>query len=325
MSSYAYKTFQLKKYQNFLKQLEKSSHAIILQSDDELLLNIMSKLFVMQSECTAKNAEPCFICPNCQKIVDGNAVDVEWFGVEKSIVVEDSEKIVLDSFVLPLEFKQKYFVLNGFDNATVQAQNKLLKVIEEPRSFDKFIILANNLNAVLPTIKSRCQTFCVPRFDDAELALVFDFDGAGDKNLSICTEFAMGNLTKLEQVFKDEDFIKIYNLCLQVTTDMLKSSQVLQFSSQIVKFKGKIDVFVQILLSMYEDILAIKLQQQQLIKNKKIVGSLLSVANSMSVLAVENILKEIQSVPQKLKFNVNINGVVDNLLLRILEIKHLCR
>ena len=95
-----------------------------------MLLDIVAKLFVMQNACKDEK-KPCLICPNCQKVMDNNAIDVLYFGDEKSILVEDSEKIVEDSYILPLEFKNKYFILKDFDLATIQAQNKLLKIIEE--------------------------------------------------------------------------------------------------------------------------------------------------------------------------------------------------
>ena len=92
-----------------MTKLECANHAIILNSADSMLLDTIAKLFVMKLECSENNS-PCFICDSCQKIIDGNALDVEYFGLEKSIVVEDSEKIVEDSFVVPLEFKNKYFI-----------------------------------------------------------------------------------------------------------------------------------------------------------------------------------------------------------------------
>ena len=106
---------------------------------------------------------------------------------------------------------------------------------------------------------------------------------------------------------------------------MQNSGKVLDFSSKIIKYKGKIDMFLQILMSIYRDILAIKLGKQNLVQNKDYINGLLVIANSISVLATINIIKEIQSTPQKLQSNANINGVIDGLLLKILEIKHICK
>lgn len=323
MSNYLFKVNGLNKYQNFLNRLQASHHAIILNSADEMLLDIIAKLFVMKLECHENL--PCFICSSCQKVIDGNALDVEYYGTEKSILVEDSAKIIEDSYVLPIEFKNKYFILKNFDLATTQAQNKLLKIIEEPQSFDRYILLTTNLDAVLSTIKSRCEIFDVPRFDEEELKNILDYELGDGKRVSFSSEYANGNLTKLNAIFHDEDFASIYSLCQKILTNMQNSSQILEYSSQISKFKPKINVFFDILQSFYADMILIKNDKQGLIQNKEFLNGLIVLTNSTNQMALIKTIQEIQNTKQKLKFNVNFNGVIDNLLLKILEIKFLCK
>ena len=324
MSSYLFQVSQLKKYQDFLNKITKGSHAIILHSEDTILQDIIAKLFVMNFECE-NDMVPCMYCTSCQKIMDNNALDVKVFGENKSIVVEDSNFIVQDSFVLPYEFKNKYYILKNFENATPQAQNKLLKVIEEPQSYVKFVLLVNNLDAVLSTIKSRCEIFDVPRFDTLELKNIFDFRVGDGKKVSFGAEYASGNLTKLTQIYEDDDFQDIYALCLRLLTNLKTSADVLEYSSQILKLKDKFQTFVEILILMYRDILTIQQSKPELIENKEQQNILTVLANGISSKAVINIIQELQGVKEKLKYNANISGVIDSLLLKILEIKHLCK
>ena len=319
-----FKVNSLKKYQDFLQRLTASHHAIILHCDDEILLDTIAKLFVMKCECDDKHS-PCMICTKCQKIIDCNALDVEYFGEEKSILVDDSEKIVEDSFVLPLEFKNKYFVLKDFDKATTQAQNKLLKVIEEPKQFDKFVLLTTNLSAVLSTIKSRCEIFSVPRFNEKELLEVFDYQVGEGRKVNFSTEYANGSLTKLNAIYNDEDFEDLFEICKKIVSNMQNSSQVLEYSALVLKYKSKIQMFLEILQSLYKDMLLVKLGKTSFVQNKDFMNGLLVLSNGVNQLAITKILEEIQSINQKLIYNANINGVVDNLLLKILEIKFLCK
>ena len=278
----------------------------------------------MKNECNEQDA-PCFCCNTCKKILDENAIDVEFFGREKGIVVDDSKVIIEDSYVLPLDFKNKYFILCNFENATQQAQNKLLKIIEEPQSFDKYIILVQNLDAVLSTIKSRCQVFSLPRFNDEELKSIFDFRIGEAKRINNAVQFAGGNITKLNEIFNDEKFDEIYSLCLSVILNMQNSSSVLEYSSKIAKLKDKIDMILETLSSFYRDMIAIKCGQENLVQNKEIINQLKVLSNMTNQTALSAILKEIGCVRQKLKFNSNFNGVIDNLLLKILEVKYLCK
>ena len=324
MSNYIFKVKEQEKYSEFLKLLEKSTHAIILHSKDTILSSILAKLLVMKIECENEDS-PCLMCSNCQKVLDNNAIDVEYFGEQKNIMVEDSEKIVEDSYILPMQFKNKYFVLYNFDKATVQAQNKLLKVIEEPKKFDKFILLTDNLDAVLSTIKSRCEIYDVPRFDDEELKNIFDFKLGDGKKVGFSTEYANGSLTKLDEIYNDEDFEDINLLCQHILTNMLSSANVLEYSSKILKYRAKIDLVLEILISLYRDILAIKFEKMELVQNKHFLNGLLVLSNGMSEACLVSIIKEIEFAKQKLKYNANLSGVVDNLLLKILEIKHICK
>lgn len=319
-----FKINQISKFDDLLEKLSVSGHAIILNSQDKILLEAISKLFIMKLECKEQNS-PCFCCNNCKKILDENAIDVEYYGKEKGIVVDDSKAIIESSYVLPLDCKNKYFVLHNFENATRQAQNKLLKMIEEPQSFDKYILLVQNLDAVLSTIKSRCQIFSLPRFNDEELKNVFDYSVGQAKKINNAVQFAAGNLTKLNEILNDEKFDEIYSLCLNIILNMQNSTSVLEYSSKIAKLKDKIEMILETLSSFYRDMICIKYGEEQLVQNKEILNQLKVLSNMTNQTALSAILKEIESVKQKFIFNSNFNGVIDNLLLKILEVKYLCK
>lgn len=321
---YLEKFAKLNTIQELLKNFDSISHAIILTSEDEIFLDCFAKLIVMQKNCNGQK-KPCFDCVNCKKIVDGNSVDVEYFGTDKPIVVDDSLQIVADSFVVPLELDKKYFILKNFDLATTSAQNKLLKVIEEPQSFDTFILLTTNLNAVLPTIKSRCEVHSLPRLSQNELQFLFEYRLNEARKYNIALEYANGNLTALETIYDDESFLTLYELAIKTLTLMQNSSKILEFASEISKYKTELDKFLEIVSSFYFDMLKIKNGKPDAVQNKQVFNQLNLLCNGYSEYAIINILKEIDQSNLKLKFNANQNAVVDNLLLKILEIKHICK
>jgi DNA polymerase-3 subunit delta' len=320
---YIKKFCALSKVKNLLKKLENSSHAIILSSKDSIFLDCLAKLLIMQENCEKK--EICFDCANCKKILDGNAIDVEYFGYQKTIVVEDSEQIVADSYIVPLEFEKKYFVLKDFDKATVSAQNKLLKIIEEPQRFDKFILLTTSAPSILPTVRSRCEIYNLPKLTIEELSTLFEYELNDAMHYKTSLFCADGNLTQLEQIYADKNFMELCDLALKVLTNMKNSTMILEFSSAILSYKGELKKFLQILSSYYADMLCIKNGKTNFVQNKQIEVQLKLVAETYSTLAIINILKYINGIMQSLNFNVNASGVVDNLLLKILEIKYICK
>lgn len=316
--------YKLNKVKQLLNQLKNSSHAILLSSKDEIFLDTFAKLMVL-NDCCQFGQEVCFNCADCKKIINQNVVDVEYFGYQKPLVVEDSQQIIADSYIVPLELTNKYFIVKQIQQATLPAQNKLLKVIEEPQKFDKFIFTTTSLEAVLPTIKSRCQIVFLPKLDSDELTMLFDYKLNDAKHFNISLGYADGNFTKLDQLYNDQNFMELFNLTLNLLANMRNSSFVLEYSSQILSYSKDFVKFLQILNSLFADMLCIKQNRQNLVLNKQVQTQLSIIANSYTELAILNIQKYINSIMLKYNFNANLNGLVDNLLLKILEIKFLCK
>ena len=319
---YEKQIYGIENCKKLLDAIKNCSHAIILESKDELLLDGFANLVILQDVCQFVK-KPCFECANCQKVLNGNAIDVEIFGQEKSILVADSNKIVNDSFVVPLEFEKKYFLLKSFDRATEQAQNKLLKVLEEPQKFDKFILLTTNFDAILPTIKSRAEIFRLPILTNEDLFEILKNEFYEKEKLNKAILLSNGNLSKCLQILKDDDYFEMYNLCEKLVMFMTTSGQILEYASEILKFKDKIEDFFKILLDLYVNLLSIKSNTNTKLDAKQ--SQLKVIAGKYNELAITRIIKEINLAITKIKSKISTNEIVDNLLLNILEIRYLCK
>lgn len=319
---YEKQIYNIESCKNLLDAIKNCSHAIMIESKDQLLLDGFANLLILQDVCQFVK-KPCFECANCQKVLNGNAVDVEIFGQEKSILVADSNKVVNDSFIVPLEFDKKYFLLKNFDRATEQAQNKLLKVLEEPQRFDKFVLLTTNIDAVLPTIKSRTEIFHLPILSDDNLFEILKNEILEKEKLNKAISLSNGNLTKCLKILNDVDYFEMYNLCEKLVMFMTSSAQMLEYASEILKFKEKLEDFFKILLDLYVDLLKIKSQTSKQIDTKQ--NQLKIISSKYSELAITKIIKEINLATVKAKSKISTNEIVDNLLLKILEIRYLCK
>ena len=141
------------------------NHAYMLISSDLDYVEALAVGVAKQIMCELH--EPCNKCNQCIKVEKREHADVVILPHDKkNIVVEDVEKIVSESYVLPLEGEKKIYILYNFDQATPQAQNKLLKTLEEPPKSVVFIITTTNENNVLATIRSRCKKVFVPLISD---------------------------------------------------------------------------------------------------------------------------------------------------------------
>ncbi|MFA5074665.1 MAG: hypothetical protein WC436_01025 [Candidatus Babeliales bacterium] len=124
---------------------------------EDSLLQETEKI-LQKNFCKNKNSEnkqSCF-CSECKKIKNQQHESIIWINPEKNYSVKDID-IIFEKISFKLEQDQKFFfILKKTQYFNDACANKLLKVLEEPPVGYNFILHTNNLNIILPTIKSRC-------------------------------------------------------------------------------------------------------------------------------------------------------------------------
>lgn len=134
-------------------------HAYIISgpngSEKSALVNRMAASIV----CSGKGSKPCGLCSDCRKAKAGihpDIITIKKAEDKKEILVAQIREMCADAVVLPNDSNNKVYIIENADEMNVQAQNVLLKVLEEPPSFVSFILLAENSGELLETIHSRC-------------------------------------------------------------------------------------------------------------------------------------------------------------------------
>ena len=115
----------------------------------------LAKLLAAAILCGRENA-PCGSCNTCRKVFDGNHPD--FISVtdpeHKNIAVKIVREMRDDMFILPNEADHKIYLFA--QDLGIEGQNALLKVLEEPPRYGVFILLTDNSEKILPTVRSRC-------------------------------------------------------------------------------------------------------------------------------------------------------------------------
>ena len=115
---------------------------------------------------------PCGECNCCRRIYDGNFPDLKLLSKPKdraTLGVDPMKDFREDMFLSSTESEYKIYVIDDAECMTTEAQNALLKVLEEPPANVIIMILATAGDKILTTIKSRAQHIAMSRFDEAEL------------------------------------------------------------------------------------------------------------------------------------------------------------
>ncbi|MGN1208325.1 MAG: DNA polymerase III subunit delta' C-terminal domain-containing protein [Christensenellales bacterium] len=306
-----------KKLMEFAKSLVQKGlkQAYLFTSQDKTKNYAFCKILSLFALCRNKSA--CLCCDACKKVLDENCLDFFVYPKDKSIVVDDIKEIIESCYVLPLENECKIYVLNRFDEANVSVQNKFLKTLEEPPQNVIFLLNATKSDMVLETIKSRCEKIVIPSFDELELKTLLEENNieVNQTILENC-ELEFGNYVNMQSC----DFEKDFEFCLSVLTNMKSSSDILKFSSQILKMKN-LENFFKAMLSIFRDILVFKTQESK-INNKSHSEAIETLSQDFSQKAVCEIINNLIASNKELSFNGAVNLIIDCILIDILEEKH---
>ena len=131
----------------------------------------LSRIFAKALNCTSPNGvEPCGACANCQQIAAGRALDVTELDAASHNKVEDVRPIIEAVQFKPAASKYKIFIVDECHMLTPSAWNALLKTLEEPPPYVKFVFATTEGDKVLATIVSRCQRFDLRRIQTHQIA-----------------------------------------------------------------------------------------------------------------------------------------------------------
>lgn len=296
------------------------SHAYMIECADEYILDNYVRLVAQEIFCLNKHT-PCFECNNCKKVEHSNMVDLKIYPRDnKGIIVDDINEIVSDAYIKPIDSENKVFVLKDFDNATTQAQNKLLKTLEEPPTNVIFILTCANSNSVLQTIRSRVKTISESLLDTQTVA---EFLSNKVSDAESVASVSGGSISVAMKLASNGDAGKIIDLALDTLIGLRSSADVLKYSSKIIALKKEFPFYLDTLISIIRDVAICGSPNLLNFKNKQ--KEILALSKIYSSSALAEISENLTEIYNKLDFNCNITGVVDQMLLNILEVKFLCQ
>ncbi len=158
-------------YQNIKRSFEKDrlTHAYLFVGEQGTNKLEMALEFVKLMYC--KEKDPCGVCASCKQI--DNMTHPNLFYIKpdgQTIKKESVEKLQEEFNQTPLVSGHRVYIIDGAEKMTSTSANRLLKFIEEPLNSGTIgILLSENLQAVLPTITSRCQVILFPSVKRKEL------------------------------------------------------------------------------------------------------------------------------------------------------------
>lgn len=306
-------------FQNLIKEKEKNtlSSALLFFCEDELTafkVQILTALLLEYPTFEMLNDSSTEFL----RIENNIELDVKIYPKDQGrLVVADSNDIVAEAYAKPVNLPYKIFIIKNFDSATEEAQNKLLKILEEPPKNVYFLLHACNEDRVLPTIKSRCDKIKISPLSQEEIKKF-----SHNKLANILGDGYIGKTLFLS---KQENLEELTDFAVSLFTEMKNSKNVLKFSSKMLKYKDDLDLILRSMLLCIEDIIKIKCEKEDLCKLDLYKDQLKDVEPEFSIQALCEISAIVTKLKEKMEFNANLTVAFDNLLLKFLEVKYLCK
>ena len=302
----------------------KISHAYILTGEAGMGRKSIANAFAMTLLCEKGGSEPCMTCHSCKQVLSGNHPDLIYVTHEKpgSIGVDDvREQINNTILVRPYSSYYKIYIVDEAEKMTVQAQNALLKTIEEPPAYAVIILITTNQEAFLPTILSRCvQLKLKPLKDFTVKSYLAEHLHVPEKNAEICAAFARGNLGKAIHLASSEEFQELYHKAMNLIKNSasMDISMLLDCIREIKEQSFDMGELLDFMQLWYRDVLMFKVTKDM---NLLIFRDEYKMINEMGqkfdYSGLENILAAIETARGRLEANVNMELAMELLLLTI--------
>ena len=135
----------------------KNSHCYLLCGPMGSGKHTLARILSAALQC-AENQTPCMTCRNCRKVLANQHPDVITVDdpEKKTVGVELIRQLQTDAYIRPNEGRRKIYLIPRAMEMTGSAQNALLKLMEEPPAYAVFLLLTDNAEKLLPTVRSRC-------------------------------------------------------------------------------------------------------------------------------------------------------------------------
>lgn len=321
--------------QNAIK-MDKVSHAYIINGPDKSGKMMLAEAFAQTLQCeqleTCKaesgenGIEPCMECHSCRQAMGKNQPDIIYVNHEKpnTISVDDIRtQVNNDIDIKPYSSRYKIYIIDDAEKMNVQAQNALLKTIEEPPAYAILILLTTNADTFLPTILSRCVTLNIKVVPDEMIRkfLMKNYQ-VPDYQADICVAFAQGNVGKAIQLASSEDFNDLKASALQLIKRLedIDLYEMTEAVKQISEYKLEINDYFDLMMIWYRDVLLFKATKDiNSLIFKDEVYDIKRHAEKSSYHGIEIILEALQKAKVRLNANVNFDLTIELLLLTIKE------
>ena len=307
-------------------EMGKVSHAYILNGPDLSGKMMIAEAFARALLCEKQDPDGCGECRSCRQSDDRNNPDIIYVKHDKpnTISVDDIRTQLNNDIVIkPYSNQYKIYIVDEAEKMNQQAQNALLKTIEEPPAYAVIMLLTTNADSFLQTIRSRCITLNLKSVkNDVIKSYLMTEKKIPDYQADVCAAFAQGVVGKAIKLASSDDFneLKESALSLIKRLDDIDLYEMGEAIKQISDYKLQVQDYFDLITVWYRDVLYMKATNDvNGLIFKDDVYDIKKQASKHSYHGIETIIEALDKAKLRINANVNFDLVIELLLMTIKE------
>ncbi len=307
-------------------QADRIGHAYLFSGPDGIGKKTFAEYFSYYLTCQNSQVDPCGSCKCCalnKAETNPDIIRIQRQEKKATIGVSDVRFVQEEVMTAPTQSRRKIFIFENAEKMTIQAQNALLKILEEPPSNVIMILLSSNNNQIIDTIKSRIVKIEFKRYTDDEIKWVFK-EKYPEKEIDedILCEYADGIIGRALSMVTIEEYKKACNEIIDGLELLYskKGKAICEFESKFAANAENKEIYFFILISIMRDIMILGRYGRRVpIQNAQYADRLAHICEKIDYHKAKGCVEIINKAWQMLSKNVNYKLATDMLVIRLQE------
>jgi DNA polymerase-3 subunit delta' len=300
----------------------KTSHAYIFEGIPGCGRRKTALALIQALFCQAVDDDACGVCSSCRKVAGGNHGDIHFVKPlpdKRDISIEQLREIQRELALRPYEAPRKACIMEPAERMSVNAANSLLKTLEEPPGNAIIILLTENADMLLPTIRSRCQLIRFSPLSPENVRRLLEMSGVSPEAAGLLAPLSEGSMQHATELDNDALAARRETLVAQIAAlDICRIGTIFDAAEEIAGSRDETLAALDLLLSLARDTVYVHTGYSETV-NAAFRPALERFAGRFTLESALQILGDIMETRRAVQRNANSKLAMDCLFMKMAE------